>query len=337
MATNTDVAPAIPAVKTYRVAHAFIISDIMAKFDNTESVSSTPFFCPEDPLSPTFVVEIGFGDPVADSYSVGVSILHGEITQTKLTVKFNNIDWQLLQTKVSSASTMLKYPDDSFFWDNWISRDRIRQYEADGLRVLVELEFQQIADTLPVAPPSCGRSDRYHEDFLEMFEAGTATDVTFLIRGQKVKAHKAVLMARCSYFKTMFASGMKEALEGEVKVTDVKIRVFKELLKFIYGGKEPAFRKDVTADLLIVADKYGLVELKDICEKQLIAHLSAENVVDYLLLADELNCSYLLNVATPLIRTHVQTLGANKELDKLKANPKLLLEMLRFGLGDLSF
>jgi len=36
------------------------------------------------------------------------------------------------------------------------------------------------------------------------------SDVTFIVQGGKVFAHKAILLSRCSYFERLFGSDFKE-------------------------------------------------------------------------------------------------------------------------------
>merc|ERR1711915_923941 len=111
---------------------------------------------------------------------------------------------------------------------------------------------------------------------------------------------------------------MKEAEENVVKVSDVEPIIFKEMLKFLYGGVPPNFSHDVTPDLLVVAEKYGLDDLKEFCEAQLSANLNEGNVVEYLLLAYSQNCSSLLNLAKIAFRSYQSSLEGVDHVEKLK-------------------
>ena len=42
-------------------------------------------------------------------------------------------------------------------------------------------------------------------------------DCTFVVEGQKVYGHKAILASRSDYFRAMFSDGMKEARGGKVR------------------------------------------------------------------------------------------------------------------------
>ena len=62
-------------------------------------------------------------------------------------------------------------------------------------------------------------------------------DITVCIGDVRINCHKAVLMAASPYFEAMFNSGMKEALDGEIKFQHMSASVFELVLEFIYTGK----------------------------------------------------------------------------------------------------
>ena len=66
-------------------------------------------------------------------------------------------------------------------------------------------------------------------------------------------------------------------------------------------------------DLFVVADKYGIDELRDICELNLRAHLNTDNVVDALLLAERHNLQELMAVAKLVFRANKDVLMQSEE------------------------
>merc|ERR1712168_1419767 len=98
-------------------------------------------------------------------------------------------------------------------------------------------------------------------------------------------------------------------VKDEVKVPDVEPEVFKGLLRFLYSGLAPENVADKALDLLVAADKYGVDELKQICEEKASVH--RDNVVDVLLVADSINNEKLLTRAKAVFRSHVDELMAS--------------------------
>ena len=56
------------------------------------------------------------------------------------------------------------------------------------------------------------------------------SDIAIEVGGQTVHAHRVVLAARCSYFRAMFKSGMRESTSGTIALDDIDCRMARSLL-----------------------------------------------------------------------------------------------------------
>lgn len=124
------------------------------------------------------------------------------------------------------------------------------------------------------------------------------SDVTLVLDGGEVKAHKAILAARSPVFKAMFSHDMVETKSNRVEILDVKVDAMEEVLKFLYTGeaslKPTACEDQMQSEskshntheyairVLYAASKYQLEDLKFICETYLIDILSIESFYDTL-------------------------------------------------------
>lgn len=61
-------------------------------------------------------------------------------------------------------------------------------------------------------------------------------DIVFVVRGEKIPAHKGILCARCEYYRMMFQGGMMESAMKEIKEDEIEPEVFKALLAYLYTG-----------------------------------------------------------------------------------------------------
>lgn len=61
------------------------------------------------------------------------------------------------------------------------------------------------------------------------------SDVTFIVEGVKLPAHKIILAARSSYFRALLYGGLAETSQHEI-VLKVPLEAFKALLDYIYTG-----------------------------------------------------------------------------------------------------
>jgi hypothetical protein len=78
-------------------------------------------------------------------------------------------------------------------------------------------------------------------------------------------AHRVILAARSTHFSNMLHSGMIESRSGKVVITDTDVAVFKQFLHFLYTGSVVEPFTDFE-ELLIIADKYQIDSLINLCE-----------------------------------------------------------------------
>lgn len=98
-----------------------------------------------------------------------------------------------------------------------------------------------------------------------MFENKTFTDFVIEIGGRKIDCHKSVLFHSCPYFSAMFSHSFSENEDNLLRINDCDHDVFYELLRFLYCGEVKNLDERVFG-LLPVADQYGVLALKQLCE-----------------------------------------------------------------------
>lgn len=157
------------------------------------------------------------------------------------------------------------------------------------------------------------------KNFGELFETMKFSDVTFNIRGSKFKAHKAILSARSQVFAAMFDHETLENLRHQVNIQDIDPEVFQEMLRFVYIGRVAQIKmKTLSTRLLVAAGKYLLGSLLTACEKYLVNEISAENCIEFLLLADGHSADYLKRNALDFFRHFPNEVMATKGWKKAK-------------------
>ncbi|XP_046646399.1 TD and POZ domain-containing protein 4-like [Daphnia pulicaria] len=166
-----------------------------------------------------------------------------------------------------------------------------------------------------------------HEELFEKMPF--LSDVTFNVRGQKFPAHIIILAMRSPVFAAMFQHPTKEMLSGNVEVEDVDPDVFQEVLRYLYTGLTRSTTLDVMApELLVVADKYLLEELKTRCETHLIRKMSSKNCLDLLSLTTHHPAEHLKKYAVEYFRRYPNEVMGTDNWKKLKEeNPALLCDL----------
>ncbi|KAL6873504.1 hypothetical protein ACP4OV_013586 [Aristida adscensionis] len=202
-------------------------------------------------------------------------------------------------------------------------------------------EPKEAAAASNAAPPvgaGGGPSSDMQRHFGELLRSQKGADVTFLVAGEEVAAHKCVLAARSPVFMAELFGGMREdAAAPRVEVEDMEPEVFRELVRFIYTDEPPELgggdgREAMAQHLLAAADRYGMERLKLICEEKVCADVGIGNVAAALALAEQHGCAKLkarcmeFAVATPAnLRAVVATEGY-KHL--LASCPTVMSELL---------
>jgi len=306
---------------------AISVGNVGSKFSSKEVILSIPFICQRDPRPASFKLKLAFGikDGKENALSAYVTNMDRDLTIKRLKFSLLNGYGQLLQTMDAAQTFSLKKGQD-YGWDEFFKAAN----PGDVIwRFTCELEYEGFLASEPsISSSSLG------EDFLKLLETAKGSDITFLVKGEKIKAHKTVLDARSTYFSSMFDSDMRENASGEIEVPDADPVAFRGMLEYLYGGDRPKNLDDVAMDLFVIADKYGIEKLREICEANIIANLDADTVVDALLLAERHNREELLSQAKVVFRAKLGDLQKSKEnREKLQGHPSFLYELLVYFAG----
>ncbi|KAM3278803.1 hypothetical protein ACQJBY_046220 [Aegilops geniculata] len=136
-----------------------------------------------------------------------------------------------------------------------------------------------------------------HQHLGDLLKNKDAADLVFQVGGQRFSAHRCVLAARSSVFKAELLSAMKESSAAlPIEIHDMEADVFESLLHFIYTDSVPLLEMarnkgetDVVmaGHLLVAADRYNIIRLKQICEEKLCNHIDSNMVATSLALAEQ--------------------------------------------------
>ena len=130
-------------------------------------------------------------------------------------------------------------------------------------------------------------------DIGNLFLDQETSDIVILCQGEQIPAHKCILSARSPVFRAMMQANMLESIKREINIEVDDKDVLFEMLRFIYTAKVgDGFSK--IKELLVLADKYEVVELLKYCGKNLAATLSNENALQLGVFAETHNAENLM-------------------------------------------
>ncbi|XP_065204351.1 speckle-type POZ protein-like [Planococcus citri] len=125
----------------------------------------------------------------------------------------------------------------------------------------------------------------------------------------------------------MFKHDMTENQQNCVKINDIDEKIFEEVLRYIYTGKVTNLQ-DIALELMPVADKYDLGQLKDMCFDSLKTSLSEKTAVKMLMLADLKNLPSLKKEAITFILANLQKVQKSDEWNEIISRPDLMSSIL---------
>ncbi|KAG8194247.1 hypothetical protein JTE90_024577 [Oedothorax gibbosus] len=186
---------------------------------------------------------------------------------------------------------------------------------------------QKFIESCPV-PEIHWSFSQISNDLGYLLEENPFSDITMKCGDVNVSAHRNILASRSPVFKAMLEKPMKENLTGEIKIDDMQPDTVKGMLNYIYCGKVRDFSEGTACDLLYAADKYQLLELKEMCVSYLKAKISNSNVFRILDVA-VLHDDHLKTTVIEYIGENFTVIEKSKGWAQFKKeNPSLALDVL---------
>ncbi|KAJ7387099.1 Kelch motif [Desmophyllum pertusum] len=170
------------------------------------------------------------------------------------------------------------------------------------------------------------------QDMVDFFQGARGQDfhdITLMVDGEPIGAHKAVLAARCSYFEAMFRSFMPENNTVTITIGETipSREAFNSLLHYIYHG-DVSMPPEDSLYLLSAPYFFGFTNnrLQAFCKQNLEMNVSFENVVEILEAAHRIGASDMKKHALDLVVGHFVKVAKSPNLRRLSRD--LLLEIL---------
>ncbi|KAK1156375.1 kelch-like protein 22 [Acipenser oxyrinchus oxyrinchus] len=152
----------------------------------------------------------------------------------------------------------------------------------------------------PQPPPQCSsqtyRSSAHSQSLLDglvaLRNSGILFDVSLVVEGKAIEAHRILLAASCDYFRGMFAGGLREMQEKEVQVHGVSYTAMCKLLDFIYTA-ELELNLENVQEILAAACLLQIQDVIGFCCDFLISWVDDDNIMEVYKLADLFGLSQL--------------------------------------------
>jgi len=138
-----------------------------------------------------------------------------------------------------------------------------------------------------------------------------SSDVTINCEGKEFRCHQFILSSRSPVFEAMLKTNMMEQETGSIEIEDFSKDVVEKMLVYIYGGVVPNIDKDAK-ELLNIAEKYQLQQLKISLGEKLVSTLTNDNCIEYLAIGDLLHVKKLKEAALKFLQENLNSIMKNK-------------------------
>lgn len=166
----------------------------------------------------------------------------------------------------------------------------------------------------------------------KIFDEMSFPDFKVICNGKEFPCHKAFLAARSSVFKTMLEADMKEAIVEIKNQTEIVVEQF---VKFFYTSHvEEDALKSHAVDFLGLGEQYQVEGLKKMTEQAMIANLSIENMLRYLVAGDKYQSEDLKKAAKAFIRKNKKSLAEQAGWRDAVTDKDLLLDVIEILTKD---
>ena len=249
----------------------------------------------------------------------------------------NSVTKNAMYTSRSESSQKLKIGESRCAATaSFIRSSEMDRYLCDGkltIQVdasLVCLCFNELHETIHYKEEPKQDMPPLHHGLKNFLDSEQYVDVTIISGDKKFKAHKAVLASQSPVFKSMLETEMKEKKSSTIEISDTDPDVISAMLSYLYTGSAPNM-ETMAEELLIIANKYQILELLALCEKKLLSNITVANVVDLLILADMHNAKDLKQACSKYIYRNSMEVRRTSQWNELKSKfPLLLVDVTDF-------
>jgi len=246
----------------------------------------------------SFTVQVQMGNDVADLVLVRVDS-HSMPVHSASQILFDGGSW--------SANGWMWYPEwarsagcrgndakkvalNTLRWPNFRTSTRlleIAQGNGDCIEMKVSIAAWRPCSFNPLESLCCLRA----ANLTSAFETFGHTAVTITAaNGAAIQVSKAFICTYSTVLEAALESNMIEGTSNTIFMPDVRVDVLKDFATCLYtGGLHPSIVTEWKrlADLLVVADKYGVSPLAEACVMHLSVCLSKDNFGELLRLVDQ--------------------------------------------------
>ena len=152
-------------------------------------------------------------------------------------------------------------------------------------------------------------------------------DMKFKVEGQILMAHRPILAFQSPVFMKMLTMVNQDSKPGAtIDVKDATVAGFNAFLDVVYRIKAPTDPL-VFIELIYLAEKYDMQEIKEFAKKRVVGSLNQENAINLLMKAEEIHATEFRNEILAFISK--QKVEDMPDFDILCSKPDLMKQVMK--------
>ncbi|GJN15680.1 hypothetical protein PR202_gb02616 [Eleusine coracana subsp. coracana] len=148
---------------------------------------------------------------------------------------------------------------ENFGWNQLMKRSILEaNYVINGQLTLICGILVMGDNSIPMPSSEIGY------DLVHLFNCKVAADVSFIVKGETIRAHRAVIAARSPVFKVELFGSMEDATSSSILLEDIEPTTVKAMFWFMYTDELPEDDEhggssiELMQHLLAASDRYAL-------------------------------------------------------------------------------
>ena len=155
-------------------------------------------------------------------------------------------------------------------------------------------------------------------------------DIVVECEGQEISGRSLVFVARSNVFAKTLQTDMKERREGRIHIERASMVDVKQLVDYMYSGKlDTSYVR--LKELLILADRFEVLQLVEFCSSKLSKTLNKSNAVELGIFGDKYNVKSLVDECARFITNNMMTSNPYQQdwMEQMKGSPDLMLKIIK--------
>lgn len=221
--------------------------------------------------------------------------------------------------------------------DNQTAEERAAAEGKPQLKIILEEARLEVEKEAIVKEKEAivkeNEAKKFVEDIKSIYTLDHLHDVTIVCQEEMIPCHAVILASRSSVFAAMLQHTMVEKQTKKINIKDASPNMVKIMMKHIYSGEIPEDINEVATDLIHIAEKYGLANLRNACAQVMMKDLNESNAINTLIIIDRYATMSSMKEDTMAFiwKTCDNIVGTEEWVNLLKSHTNLATDLVSFG------